>query len=128
MCKETREKIKSIRGLTQPVKKGLDMVMDEISKVNTQLNELKESTINQAKTTIEILELVNSINKKLTEGKIDEDAAQMRGLKAAAKQKRFWGVIAAIGLSFILSGVAIAYFVEHSRQVAEITHEIKAGV
>ncbi len=135
MCKETREKINKTKGLSNAEKRAFDMVMDEIGKVNHQLNELtddfaqlKESAVNQAKTTIEILELVNTINERLTVQKIDEDAAQMRGLRAAAKQKRFWYVVAAIIASFVMSGVAIAYFIEHSRQVkeiAEIGHVIK---
>ena len=134
---DTRQKINGIRGLKKEEKKAFNMVMDEIGEVKQTLSvlnddmgevkedvsELKQFAVNQAKSTVEILELVNEMHKTITAN--TEDAAQMRGLKAIWHHKHFGYVVFAIFISIVSIGVSVAYFIEHSHQVSEISQSVK---
>lgn len=131
MCKRAREKIGAIPDLGVPERRGFDIVLEEIGKLKKGQNALEdrmtrlEDAANlHTKQNTEMLTLVNDINKKLTDGNLEKKAAQMEILEEALKKKYVRYALVAIFAAFILSGVAIAYFVERSHNVAEIAQSV----
>lgn len=132
MCVEAREMINKIPGLGKPEKKGFDIVLEEIGKLKEGQNaldkrmaRLEETATLHTQQNTEVLTLVNDINKKLTDNNIEKKAAQMELLEGALKKKYVRWAAAAVLATFVLSGVAIAYFVERSHNVAEIAQSVR---
>ncbi|MBR4859708.1 MAG: hypothetical protein IKV10_00235 [Alphaproteobacteria bacterium] len=128
---EARQQIEHLTGLKRPEKRGFIILLNKVEKVEGDLAEVKDNlakvqdaVATQGAAQAQILKLVNQIHEKLDTNKIEEKAAQMDLLSKAAKKKSVWYAVAAIAAAFVLSGVAIAYFVEHSRDVAEITQSL----
>ena len=131
MCKRAREKIGAIPELDEPAKRGFDIVLEEIGKLKKgqvaledRMTRLEDAANLHTKQNTEMLTLVNDINKKLTDGNLEKKAAQMEILESALKKKYVRYALVAVCAAFILSGVAIAYFVERSHNVAEIAQAV----
>lgn len=129
---EARTQIEHLTGLKRPEKRGFIIVLNKVEKVEGDLAEVKDNlakvqdaVATQGATQAQILKLVNQIHEKLDTNKIEEKAAQMDLLAKAASKKSLWYIVGVVMAALILSGVAIAYFVEHSRDVAEITQSLQ---
>jgi len=128
---EARAQIEHLTGLKRPEKRGFLILLNKVEKVEGDLAEVKDNlakvqdaVATQGAAQAQILKLVNQIHEKLDTNKIEEKAAQMDLLAKAARKKYVWYAAAVIAAAFVLSGVAIAYFVEHSRDVAEISQSL----
>jgi len=128
---EARTQIEHLTGLKRPEKRGFIIVLNKVEKVEGDLAEVKDNlakvqdaVATQGATQAQILKLVNQIHEKLDTNKIEEKAAQMDLLAKAASKKSLWYIVGVVMAALILSGVAIAYFVEHSREVAEISQSL----
>lgn len=128
---EARTQIEHLTGLKRPEKRGFLILLNKVEKVEGDLAEVKDNlakvqdaVATQGAAQAQILKLVNQIHEKLDTNKIEEKAAQMDLLSKAASKKYLWYIVGVVIASFILSGVAIAYFVEHSRDVAEISQSL----
>lgn len=128
---EARTQIEHLTGLKRPEKRGFLILLNKVEKVEGDLAEVKDNlakvqdaVATQGAAQAQILKLVNQIHEKLDTNKIEEKAAQMDLLSKAASKKYLWYIVGVVIASFILSGVAIAYFVEHSRNVAEISQSL----
>lgn len=128
---EARAQIEHLTGLKRPEKRGFIIVLNKVEKVEGDLAEVKDNlakvqdaVATQGATQAQILKLVNQIHEKLDTNKIEEKAAQMDLLAKAASKKSLWYIVGVVMAALILSGVAIAYFVEHSHEVAEISQSL----
>lgn len=133
MCIEkAREAINGITGLSRPAKRGFAVLLNEIGEMKTDIADLKrefgqlnERSAAQEKQTAEMMKMLAVVYQKITQEKIDQKAAQMDMLSAAAKKKTVrWGMMAVVGL-IMLSGVGLVWLVEHSRQTAEVVQSLK---
>ena len=128
---EARTQIEHLTGLKRPEKRGFIIVLNKVEKVEGDLAEVKDNlakvqdaVATQGATQAQILKLVNQIHEKLDTNKIEEKAAQMDLLAKAASKKSLWYIVGVVMAALILSGVAISYFIEHSREVAEISQSL----
>lgn len=132
MCRRAREKIGAIPELGAPERRGFDIVLEEIGKLKKgqtaledRMTRLEDAANLHTKQNTEMLTLVNDINKKLTDGGLEKKAAQMEIIEAALKKKNVRFAVVVVFAAFVLSGVAIAYFVERSHNVAEIAQSVR---
>lgn len=128
---DARTQIEHLTGLKRPEKRGFIIMLNKVEKVEGDLAEVKDNlakvqdaVATQGATQAQILKLVNQIHEKLDTNKIEEKAAQMDLLAKAASKKSLWYIVGVVIAALVLSGVAIAYFVEHSREVAEISQSL----
>lgn len=121
MCKKTRAKLNALKtkqgAMTSETKKGLDIMLDEMEKTNKAIQEIKSEQARQSERTTaiesglgEVLKVVNSLNDKLTNTNMEEKAAVMTALQKIVGTKA--GKVF-IGFSFLFSGLAFAYMIEH---------------
>lgn len=129
---EARTQIEHLTGLKRPEKRGFIILLNKVEKVEGDLAEVKsnlakvqDAVATQGAAQAQILQLVNQIHDKLAVDKVEEKAAQMDLLAKVASKKYVWYIVAAVIAALILSGVGLSYFVEHSRDVAEITQSIQ---
>lgn len=129
---EARTQIEHLTGLKKPEKRGFIILLNKVEKVEGDLAEVKsnlakvqDAVATQGAAQAQILQLVNQIHDKLAVDKVEEKAAQMDLLSKAIGKKPLWYIVAAVIAAFILSGIGIAYFVEHSREVAEISQSLQ---
>lgn len=126
MCIEkAREAINAITGLSRPEKRGFAVLLNEIGEIKTDICELKQESAATRNQMTEMMQMIVAVHKKITEDKIDAKAAQMDMINAAANKKYVrWLLVALVGMA-MLSGVGVMWFVEHSRQTAEVVQAIK---
>lgn len=133
MCKETKRKIARIKTkagiMTEGAKQGFEIMLDEITKVHTEVNSLTTQVQNQnhrlevmEKATAQTLEMVNKINDKLEVDKVEQKAAIVDAFQKLASST-FGKIIIAVFLVAI--GLAIAYAVEHATGIAAVATAIK---
>ena len=133
MCKETKKKVGRIMtkpgAMTEGAKQGFEIMLDEISKVHTEVNDIKHTVVAQnhrlevmEKATAQTLEMVNKINDKLETNNIEQKAAVMDAFQKFAGSKI--GKIIIV-LFLICGGLSIAYVVEHATGVSQIVESVK---
>lgn len=133
MCKETKKKVSRIMtkpgAMTEGAKQGFEIMLDEISKVHTEVNDIKHTVVAQnhrlevmEKATAQTLEMVNKINDKLETNNIEQKAAVMDAFQKFAGSKI--GKIIIV-LFLICGGLSIAYVVEHATGVSQIVESVK---
>lgn len=133
MCKETKKKVSRIMtkpgAMTEGAKQGFEIMLDEISKVHTEVNNLATQVQAQnnrlevmESATAQTLEMVNKINEKLETNQIEQKAAVMDAFQRFAGSK----IGKAIIILFLLcGGLSIAYVVEHATNVSQIAESVK---
>lgn len=133
MCKETKKKVSRIMtkpgAMTEGAKQGFEIMLDEISKVHTEVNDIKHTVVAQnhrlevmEKATAQTLEMVNKINDKLETNQVEQKAAVMDAFQKFAGSKI--GKIIIV-LFLICGGLSIAYVVEHAAGVSQIVESVK---
>lgn len=133
MCKETKKKVSRIMtkpgAMTEGAKQGFEIMLDEISKVHTEVNDIKHTVVAQnhrlevmEKATAQTLEMVNKINDKLETNQVEQKAAVMDAFQKFAGSKI--GKIIIV-LFLICGGLSIAYVVEHATGVSQIVESVK---
>lgn len=133
MCKETKKKVSRIMtkpgAMTEGAKQGFEIMLDEISKVHIEVNDIKHTVVAQnhrlevmEKATAQTLEMVNKINDKLETNNIEQKAAVMDAFQKFAGSKI--GKIIIV-LFLICGGLSIAYVVEHATSVSQIVESVK---
>lgn len=133
MCKETKKKVSRIMtkpgAMTEGAKQGFEIMLDEISKVHTEVNNLATQVQAQnhrleimETATAQTLEMVNKINDKLETNQVEQKAAVMDAFQKFAGSKI--GKIIII-LFLICGGLSIAYVVEHASGVSQIVESVK---
>lgn len=133
MCKETKKKVSRIMtkpgAMTEGAKQGFEIMLDEISKVHTEVNNLATQVQAQnnrlevmESATAQTLEMVNKINEKLETNQIEQKAAVMDAFQRFAGSKM--GKIIIV-LFLICGGLSIAYVVEHAASVSQIAESVK---
>lgn len=133
MCKETKKKVSRIMtkpgAMTEGAKQGFEIMLDEISKVHTEVNDIKHTVVAQnnrlevmEKATAQTLEMVNKINDKLETNQVEQKAAVMDAFQKFAGSKI--GKIIII-LFLICGGLSIAYVVEHATGISQIVESVK---
>lgn len=143
MCEKARkalEELKTVNGkMTSETKKGLNIMFTELENTNAKISITNEKLntvdkkvddlcerLNIMETaTAETLKIVNSINQKLTEGDVEDKAAQMDFLQRIFSSKFGKGVIIFLLVTLVASGVAVVYLVNNYKQVTEIVDSIK---
>lgn len=133
MCKETKKKVSRIMtkpgAMTEGAKQGFEIMLDEISKVHTEVNNLATQVQAQnhrlevmETATAQTLEMVNKINDKLETNNIEQKAAVMDAFQKFAGSKIGKAIIV---LFLICGGLSIAYVVEHATSVSQIVESVK---
>lgn len=133
MCKETKKKVSRIMtkpgAMTEGAKQGFEIMLDEISKVHTEVNDIKHTVVAQnhrlevmEKATAQTLEMVNKINDKLETSQVEQKAAVMDAFQKFAGSKI--GKIIIV-LFLVCGGLSIAYVVEHATGVSQIVESVK---
>lgn len=133
MCKETKKKVSRIMtkpgAMTEGAKQGFEIMLDEISKVHTEVNDIKHTVVAQnnrlevmEKATAQTLEMVNKINDKLETSQVEQKAAVMDAFQRFAGSKIGKVIIV---LFLICGGLSIAYVVEHATGVSQIVESVK---
>ena len=133
MCKETKKRVSRIMtkpgAMTEGAKQGFEIMLDEISKVHTEVNNLTTQVQAQnhrlevmETATAQTLEMVNKINEKLEANNIEQKAAVLDAFQKFAGSK----IGKAIIILFLLcGGLSIAYVVEHATNVSQIVESVK---
>ena len=133
MCKETKKRVSRIKtkpgAMTEGAKQGFEIMLNEISKVHTEVNSLTAQVQAQnhrlevmETATAQTLEMVNKINEKMETNNIEQKAAVMDAFQKFAGSK----VGKAIIILFLLcGGLSIAYVVEHATNVSQIVESVK---
>lgn len=133
MCKEAKKKVSRIMtkpgAMTEGAKQGFEIMLDEISKVHTEVNDIKHTVVAQnhrlevmEKATAQTLEMVNKINDKLETSQVEQKAAVMDAFQKFAGSKI--GKIIIV-LFLVCGGLSIAYVVEHATGVSQIVESVK---
>lgn len=115
--------------MTEGAKQGFELMLNEISKVHTEVNDIKHTVVAQnhrlevmEKATAQTLEMVNKINDKLETNQVEQKAAVMDAFQKFAGSKI--GKIIIV-LFLICGGLSIAYVVEHATGVSQIVESVK---
>lgn len=114
MCEKTRKKLNALPtkagNMTTGTKKGLNLIIDEIEKVNAKVDEVAKNQEKTDNNVLEVLKLVNNINEKISVDKIEEKAAIMDAVSSFGKTT-FGKII--LFFIFVCGGLAMAYIIEH---------------
>ena len=133
MCEDVKRNVNKIKtkpgAMTEGAKQGFELMLNEISKVHTEVNDIKHTVVAQnhrlevmEKAAAQTLEMVNKINDKLEADNIEQKAAVMDAFQRFAGSK----IGKAIIILFLLcGGLSIAYVVEHATNVSQIVESVK---
>lgn len=132
MTKEAKRKVERIPtktgAMTEGAKQGFEIMLDEMSKVRTEVNNLSSQIVSQGHrlevmetATAQTLEMVNKINDKLESSQVEQKAAVMDAFQKFAGSKI--GKVIII-LFLICGGLSIAYVVEHATGVSQIAESV----
>ena len=133
MYEDTKKRVYKIKtkpgAMTEGAKQGFELMLNEISKVRTEVNDIKHTVVAQnhrlevmEKATAQTLEMVNKINDKLETNQVEQKAAVMDAFQRFAGSKI--GKIIIV-LFLICGGLSIAYVVEHATGVSQIVESVK---
>ena len=132
MCEDVKRNVNKIKtkpgAMTEGAKQGFELMLNEISKVHTEVNDIKHTVVAQnhrlevmEKATAQTLEMVNK-NDKLEANNIEQKAAVVDAFQRFAGSK----IGKAIIILFLLcGGLSIAYVVEHATNVSQIVESVK---
>lgn len=133
MCKDVKKHVDKIKtkpgAMTEGAKQGFELMLNEISKVHTEVNDIKHTVVAQnhrlevmEKATAQTLEMVNKINDKLETNRVEQKAAVMDAFQKFAGSKI--GKIIIV-LFLVCGGLSVAYIVEHATGVSQIVESVK---
>ena len=143
MLEKTRQKLNKLATtqgkMTSGAQTGFNLVLDEQERTNikmaelskkddnlaNRLNTVEEVTAETSKMSAEIFKMVNEINKKLSDGNVEDKAANMDFLQKIVGSKFGKAVIVFFAAALIASGVALVYVVDNYKQVSELVESVK---
>lgn len=130
MCEKTRRFIQNLpatRGaMNEGSKDAIMALLDEIEALSHKQDNLDRRFATIETATAETLKLVVALNKKINVDKVEEKAAQMDLLTKFASSKIGKIILIVSLVALIGCGLSIAYLVEHSNEVSQITESVRS--
>lgn len=130
MCEKTRRFIQNLpatRGAMNEGSKGAIMaLLDELESLSHKQDNLDKRLTTIETATAETLKLVVALNNKINVDKVEEKAAQMDLLTKFASSKIGKIILIVSLVALIGCGLSIAYLVEHSNEVSQITESVRS--
>lgn len=130
MCEKTRRFIQNLpaaRGAMNEGSKGAIMaLLDELETLSHKQDNLDKRLTTIETATAETLKLVVALNNKINVDKVEEKAAQMDLLTKFASSKIGKIILIVSLVALIGCGLSIAYLVEHSNEVSQITESVRS--
>lgn len=130
MCEKTRRFIQNLpatRGAMNEGSKGAIMaLLDELESLSHKQDNLDKRLTTIETATAETLKLVAALNNKINVDKVEEKAAQMDLLTKFASSKIGKIILIVSLVALIGCGLSIAYLVEHSNEVSQITESVRS--
>ena len=130
MCEKTRRFIQSLpatRGaMNEGSKDAIMALLDEIEALSHKQDNLDKRLTTIETATAETLKLVVALNDKINVDKVEEKAAQLDLLTKFASSKIGKIILIVSLVALIGCGLSIAYLVEHSNEVSQITQSVRS--
>lgn len=130
MCEKTRRFIQNLpatRGaMNEGSKDAIMALLDELEALSHKQDNLDRRLTTIETATAETLKLVVALNKKINVDKVEEKAAQMDLLTKFASSKIGKIILIVSLVALIGCGLSIAYLVEHSNEVSQITESVRS--
>lgn len=130
MCERTRKLLKALP--TKPgqmndgSKEAILALLDELEALSHKQDTLDKRLTTIETATAETLKLVVALNDKINVDKVEEKAAQMDLLTKFASSKIGKTILIVSLVALIGCGLSIAYLVEHSNEVSQITESVRS--
>lgn len=130
MCEKTRKLLKALPtkpGQMNEGSKGAIMaLLDELEALSHKQDTLDKRLTTIESATAETLKLVVALNDKINVDKVEEKAAQLDLLTKFASSKIGKTILIVSLVALIGCGLSIAYLVEHSNEVSQITESVRS--
>lgn len=130
MCEKTRRFIQNLpatRGaMNEGSKDAIMALLDELEALSHKQDNLDKRLTTIETATAETLKLVVALNNKINVDKVEEKAAQMDLLTKFASSKIGKIILIVSLVALIGCGLSIAYLVEHSNEVSQITESVRS--
>lgn len=130
MCEKTRRFIQNLpatRGaMNEGSKDAIMALLDELEALSHKQDTLDKRLTTIETATAETLKLVVALNDKINVDKVEEKAAQMDLLTKFASSKIGKIILIVSLVALIGCGLSIAYLVEHSNEVSQITESVRS--
>lgn len=130
MCEKTRRFIQNLpatRGaMNEGSKDAIMALLDELESLSHKQDNLDKRLTTIETATAETLKLVVALNNKINVDKVEEKAAQMDLLTKFASSKIGKIILIVSLVALIGCGLSIAYLVEHSNEVSQITESVRS--
>lgn len=127
MCNKTLTILNKIQtneesGMSKDTKDVFMAIAEDMSDMKENQKKTEQMVVSIGKTQTQILEMVNCINNKLAEDKIEEKAYFADKITTTAHNWKFW--VGVIGIS-LLAGMGVLQLLDRSTQVSEVVKAIK---
>ena len=127
MCNKTLTILNKIQtneesGMSKDTKDVFMAIAEDMSDMKENQKKTEQMVVSIGKTQTQILEMVNCINNKLAEDKIEEKAYFADKITPTAHNWKFW--VGVIGIS-LLAGMGVLQLLDRSTQVSEVVKAIK---
>lgn len=130
MCEKTRRFIQNLpatRGaMNEGSKDAIMALLDELEALSHKQDNLDKRLTTIETATAETLKLVVALNDKINVDKVEEKAAQLDLLTKFASSKIGKTILIVSLVALIGCGLSIAYLVEHSNEVSQITESVRS--
>lgn len=130
MCEKTRRFIQNLpatRGaMNEGSKDAIMALLDELESLSHKQDNLDKRLTTIETATAETLKLVVALNDKINVDKVEEKAAQLDLLTKFASSKIGKIILIVSLVALIGCGLSIAYLVEHSNEVSQITESVRS--
>lgn len=130
MCEKTRRFIQNLpatRGaMNEGSKDAIMALLDELEALSHKQDNLDKRLTTIETATAETLKLVVALNDKINVDKVEEKAAQLDLLTKFASSKIGKIILIVSLVALIGCGLSIAYLVEHSNEVSQITESVRS--
>lgn len=130
MYEKTRRFIQNLpatRGaMNEGSKDAIMALLDELEALSHKQDNLDKRLTTIETATAETLKLVVALNDKINVNKVEEKAAQMDLLTKFASSKIGKIILIVSLVALIGCGLSIAYLVEHSNEVSQITESVRS--
>lgn len=130
MCEKTRKLIRALPAVPGAMNEGskdaIMALLDELEALSHKQDNLDRRLTTIETATAETLKLVVALNKKINVDKVEEKAAQMDLLTKFASSKIGKIILIVSLVALIGCGLSIAYLVEHSNEVSQITESVRS--
>lgn len=130
MCEKTRKLIRALPAVPGAMNEGskdaIMALLDELEALSHKQDNLDKRLTTIETATAETLKLVVALNDKINVDKVEEKAAQMDLLTKFASSKIGKIILIVSLVALIGCGLSIAYLVEHSNEVSQITESVRS--